>query len=177
METIKHELTAKCELFCLEYCLDWNATRAAIKAGYSKKTARSQANRLLTIVDIKKRIRELRANLAETAGISALKVLKEHEKIAFSNIGDLREGWINLKQFEDLTPEQKACIQEVSSKTEKKTINGIVIDEESVRIKLYDKQKALDAISKMLGFNEPEKIDIELKGSIPISDWIKSKSK
>jgi phage terminase small subunit len=45
----------------------------------------------------------LRDNLAETAEISALRVLKEYEKIAFSNAGQLRDGWITLKEFERLT--------------------------------------------------------------------------
>lgn len=39
--------------FIDEYIIDMNATQAAIRAGYSKKTARSQGQRLLTHVDIK----------------------------------------------------------------------------------------------------------------------------
>lgn len=47
------------EIFCQEYVVDFNGTQAAINAGYSKKTARSQGNRLLTNVDIQSRIKEL----------------------------------------------------------------------------------------------------------------------
>ncbi len=42
--------------FCEEYLVDCNATQAAIRAGYSKKTARAVGQRLLTNVDIKKYI-------------------------------------------------------------------------------------------------------------------------
>lgn len=42
--------------FVTEYLIDYNATQAAIRAGYSKKTARSQGQRLLTKVDIKNAI-------------------------------------------------------------------------------------------------------------------------
>lgn len=42
--------------FCEEYLVDCNATQAAIRAGYSKKTARAIGQRLLTNVDIKKYI-------------------------------------------------------------------------------------------------------------------------
>jgi phage terminase small subunit len=46
-------MTKKQERFCNEYLVDCNATQAAIRAGYSEKTARSIGQRLLTDVDIK----------------------------------------------------------------------------------------------------------------------------
>ena len=45
-------LTNKQKAFIAEYLIDFNATQAAIRAGYSEKTARSQGQRLLTNVDI-----------------------------------------------------------------------------------------------------------------------------
>jgi phage terminase small subunit len=87
--------------------------------------------------------------------------LKEHEKIAFADAGQLRDGWIALKDFEALTEGQKACIQEVTSRQVKKVNDeGEVIVEEWVKIKLYDKQKSLDSIKDMLGFDAPEKREI-----------------
>ncbi len=57
------KLTLKQQRFADEYIISGNATRSAINAGYSKKTAKSQGQRLLTNVDIqefvKKRTREL----------------------------------------------------------------------------------------------------------------------
>ena len=50
------KMTAKQMRFCDEYLVDLNATQAAIRAGYSEKTARSQGQRLLTNVDIQKEI-------------------------------------------------------------------------------------------------------------------------
>lgn len=50
---IESRLTEKQKLFCDEYLIDLNATRAAIAAGYSEKTARSQGQRLLTNVVLK----------------------------------------------------------------------------------------------------------------------------
>ena len=47
------------EKFCREFAACGNATTAAEKAGYSPKTARTIGSRLLTNVDIRKRIREL----------------------------------------------------------------------------------------------------------------------
>ena len=57
-------MTHRQELFIQEYIKTGNATNSAIKAGYSKRTARSIGQRLLTNVDIKKRIEELSQKIA-----------------------------------------------------------------------------------------------------------------
>ena len=51
-------MTAKQKRFCEEYLVDCNATQAAIRTGYSKKTARAVGQRLLTNVDIRKYIEQ-----------------------------------------------------------------------------------------------------------------------
>lgn len=48
------------EKFCHEYIKDMNATQAAIRTGYSEKTAKMQGSRLMTNDDIKTRVKELR---------------------------------------------------------------------------------------------------------------------
>ncbi len=62
---VKEDLTPKQKQFCEEYIIDLNATQAAIRAGYSEKTARSIGNRLLTNVDIQNYIRELQQKRSE----------------------------------------------------------------------------------------------------------------
>lgn len=57
-------MTYKQELFAQEYIKTGNATNSAIKSGYSKRTAKSIGQRLLTFVDIKKRIEELSQKIA-----------------------------------------------------------------------------------------------------------------
>ncbi|MBX0319764.1 terminase small subunit [Shouchella clausii] len=59
------KLNQKQELFVQEYLQCFNATKAAIAAGYSEKTARSQGQRLLTNVDVKKKINDEMARLRE----------------------------------------------------------------------------------------------------------------
>jgi len=145
------KLTAKQEKFCYEYVIDLNATQAALRAGYSEKTAYSSGSRLLKNVEIQKFIQTLQADLEKTAGITALKVLKEHKKIAFSDTSMIREGWMTLKAYKELPKEIKDCIQEVATR-ETKYGNEI-------KIKFYDKQKSLDSISKILGFEAPTKIE------------------
>lgn len=59
VEIIEKELTAKQKRFCEEYVIDFNGKQAAIRTGYSPKTANEQASRLLTNVNVKKYISEL----------------------------------------------------------------------------------------------------------------------
>ena len=47
-------LNAKQERFIQEYLVDYNATHAAIRAGYAEHTAKQQGSRLLTHVDVAK---------------------------------------------------------------------------------------------------------------------------
>ncbi|MEL7586640.1 MAG: terminase small subunit [Prolixibacteraceae bacterium] len=170
------KLTAKQERFCYEYCIDFNATRAAAAAGYSKKTAFTIGCENLKKPYIKTRIEEMQKNLAETAGLSALRILKEHQKIAFSDAGQLRSGWITLKEFESLTPDQKACIQEVSTKVIKQNVGTreepIIADVEYIKIKMYDKQKSLDSINRMLGYDAPVKVEANVNVN-PFSELMK----
>jgi phage terminase small subunit len=157
------KMTAKEERFCFEYFIDYNATRAAKTAGYSEKTAYSIGQRLLKKAEVKERIQEMQDHISETAGISILKIIKEHEKIAFSNVGNMHDGWMKLKDFAALTDDQKAAVQIVSTKQTRRIDpngnKGEILDE-MVRIKLYDKQKSLDSLSKLFGFEAPIKAEL-----------------
>lgn len=163
-EKKEKDLTGKQKRFCEEYIFDFNATRAAKAAGYSEDTARSIGSENLSKPDIQAYIKQLEADLSKTSGISRLMVLREHEKLAFSSIAHLHETWITRKEFNNLTAEQKACIAEISTQTKQITEwvgeTPVPVTVEFVKIKLYDKQKALDSISKMLGFDAPEKIEV-----------------
>lgn len=158
------KLTAKQERFCYEYCIDFNATQAAIRAGYKAVNAFSTGAENLRKPLLYSKIREMQDKLAETAGISALRVLREHEKLAFSSIAHLHKTWIERTDYEKLTDDQKASIKSISTKLLKKNIGSAeepeIIDVEYVKVELYDKQKSLDSISKMLGFDAPIKNEV-----------------
>ena len=53
------KLALKRQRFVDEYLVDLNATQAAIRAGYSSKTARAQGQRMLTNVDIQQALTEV----------------------------------------------------------------------------------------------------------------------
>ncbi len=169
------KLTAKQERFCYEYCIDFNATRASIRAGYSEDTAYSIGSENLRKPEIQNRIKEMQENLSETSGISALRVLKEHEKIAFSSIAHLHDTWIEKKELEKLTDEQKSCIKSIATKVKKVQLGDeSFFDLEMVKIELYDKQKSLDSINKMLGFEAPVKTEQKILTSTIVMNIIDS---
>jgi phage terminase small subunit len=78
----KDKLTPKQEMFVKEYLVDLNATQAAIRAGYSIKTAKSQGQRLLTNVDVARAIEEANQKRAEKLELSAEWVLENLKNVA-----------------------------------------------------------------------------------------------
>jgi len=157
--------------FCEEYIYDWNATRA-YKAAYPKvktdNSAAVNAHQLLRKTKIKEYLEDIQKDLEKQANISRLQVIREYQKIAFSSIAHLHNTWIERKEFEKLTEDQKACISEIDVKVLKKNIGDSsspeIVDVEHIKIKLYDKQKALESINKMLGYNSADKIDVTSQG-------------
>ena len=77
---------ARQQRFVDEYLVDLNATQAAIRASYSRRSAREIGRRLLTNVDIGAAIAAAQAARAERTGITADRVLQELEHIAFSRV-------------------------------------------------------------------------------------------
>lgn len=82
-------LTAKQQRFVAEYPIDLNATQAAIRAGYSEKTAAEQASRLLTNVKVAEAIQAAMKARSERTQIDADWVLKRLARDATADLADL----------------------------------------------------------------------------------------
>jgi len=81
-------LTDKQEMFCREYLIDLNATQAAIRAGYSEKTANRTGSENLSKPDVAQRIINLKSARNERVEIKAdyvLHRLVEIDQMAFFN--------------------------------------------------------------------------------------------
>ena len=76
------KLTAKQEKFCLEYLIDLNATQAAIRAGYSKKTSFTIGHENLKKPYIAERIALERTKIADKTAITIERVVKRINVIA-----------------------------------------------------------------------------------------------
>jgi len=105
---------------------------------------------------------------SSSAGISALMIANEHAKIAFSNVANMFDTWIERKELDGLTADQKSCIQEISTKVIKVNMGSadmpMMSDVEYVKVKTYDKQKSLDSLTDLLGYKTPTKTEITAKG-------------
>jgi phage terminase small subunit len=73
-------LTPKQRRFVAEYLVDLNATQAAIRCGYSKKTASAQGSRLLSKAKVAERVAAGQAKITEKAGLSAALVRETLER-------------------------------------------------------------------------------------------------
>lgn len=85
------KLTPKQQMFIKEYLVDLNATQAAIRAGYSEKSAKQIGEQNLSKHDIAAAIQVEMAKRAENTGITAEKVLQELWNIALTDAGELVE--------------------------------------------------------------------------------------
>lgn len=83
------KLTAKQQRFADEYLLDCNATQAAIRAGYSSKTANEQGSRLLTNVSVQKELQQRISERQKSTNITQSDILKQLTKIGFKTFEDI----------------------------------------------------------------------------------------
>ena len=119
------KLTQKQRIFADEYTIDSNATAAAIRAGYSEKTAYSIGQENLKKPEIEKYIAERRKAASKKLEISQERIINELASIAFDKTTDF-------------------------------AIMGVPIVNGATH-KTANKIKALESISRMLGFDQSEK--------------------
>lgn len=90
-------LTDKQEMFCREYLIDLNATQAAIRAGYSERTAPTIASENLIKPNVQKRIAELKSQRNEEVSIDAAYVLRRLRDIDQMDVIDILNDDMSIK--------------------------------------------------------------------------------
>lgn len=143
----KNTLTPKQERFAHEYVKDLNGTQAAIRSGYSKGTAESQASTLLRNPKVKALVASLKEKQIAKSGLSAQMVLDELTKLGFSNVRDLFDAKGDLRSIHDLTPAQSACIASVEVVMKNATAGDGKVDR-VLKIRTWDKPKVLELLAK-----------------------------
>lgn len=156
-------LTAKQQRFVDEYLKDLNGTQAAIRAGYSKKTARSISNENLTKPDIQAAIADGMQQRSSRTGITADRVLQELGRLAFVDIRKAYNADGSLKPLHELDDDTAAAIAGMD-------VTEIGSGDDAIgfvkKIKLSDKKGALDLVMRHLGMLTPPghlDLDTELK--------------
>lgn len=153
------KLSPKQAAFVAEYLIDLNATQAAIRAGYSEKSAARISVELLNKTQVRKAIEKAQAKRTERTEVTADRVVTELAKIAFADPRDLMEWGPNgvmLKDSSTLTEEQAASVAEVAEG------NG-----GTLRLKKHDKVKALELLGRHIGMFR-DKVETEVSGGLEL---------
>lgn len=176
MPELNSDLTDKQELFCIYYGKYFNATKAALKAGYSKDTARFIASENLTKPNIVSEINRLKASKFKGAFLEKEDILQKYIDIAFSDITDYVEfGQVEVPVMTMYGPlkneDGEIVMKKINSIRFKEgtEVDGTIISEvkqgrDGASIKLQDKMKALEFLSKhsgLLGVETQHKLKME----------------
>ena len=143
------ELEDKQERFCQEYIIDLNATQAAIRAGYSPKTARQIASQNLSKLNIQERISELKKDARERNDLTLDKLIQELSKIAFFKLSDVIGEDGELLPVNEWSESAKASISSLDI-LEIKDSSGNHIGFNK-KLKPYNKLDAIEKLFKHLG--------------------------
>lgn len=162
-------------LFIKEYLIDSNATRAAVAAGYSPRTATQQASRLLTLVNVRDAIEA--AQLEQTKHIEKRaakklitkeRVLERLAQIGFANLRDFvtisERGTVKLMPTSTRKRQQDYAIKKISQSS---TQHG-----GSDSLELHDPVRALELISRMCGWIT-DKHEVSGKDGAPLTVTVK----
>jgi phage terminase small subunit len=133
--------------FVVEYVKDLHITKAAIRAGYSKKTAHAIGSRLLKHVEISAAIAVAQSKVLDRAELSAQRTLEEMRRLAFSNVQDLFDANGDLIPIHKLTREQAACISSLEIIMKNATAGDGKIDR-VLKLKVWDKPKVMEMLGK-----------------------------
>lgn len=163
-------LNAKQTKFVNEYLKDLNATQAAIRAGYSKKTAQMQSARLMSNVMVREVLSQKMDKRSARTEISADRVLLELSRLAFLDVRKAFNKDGSLKAIGDLDDDTAAAVAGLD------IVESNASGEKSgalKKIKLSDKKGALELIMRHLGMLTPvaqtdvdadiKKVDLERK--------------
>ena len=153
------KLTEKQQRFVDEYLIDLNATQAAIRAGYSVKTANEQGAQNLAKVSIQQAIAEQMADRSRRTGVNQDRIVLELARIAFAKITDIVDSEGKIKST--ATDDDLACIESVKYKGSESETSSSVERE----VKISSKLKALELLGKHLGMWN-NKLDVNM--NIPI---------
>ena len=139
-------LTPKQQRFCDEYLIDMNATRAALRAGYTQATAMN--GQLMEMPKIQAYLKERTAEASKKLQVSHETLLGELMKVAFANMGDYFGDDGKIKPMQDIVDDKKSAIWSLKVSEGKYGT--------TVQLRLHNKLAALEKIAKHIKFYEVE---------------------
>lgn len=143
-------LSPKHARFVAEYLKDLNGTQAAIRAGYSAKSARVQGTRLLADAAIAAAVAKKTAKRLAKADLTAERVLEEYRRLAFIDVRSYFDEQGNVKPMSQLTADQGAALASLEVVL-KNAEAGDGHTDRVHKFKVWDKTRALEALAKHFG--------------------------
>lgn len=150
-------LTPKQTRFVQEYLVDANGTRAAIRAGYSARTANEQASRLLANVSVRRALDMIMAERSQRTQVTQDRVVLESSRIAFADPRRAFNDDGTLKDVKDWPGDVAAAISslEVSERIGDDGVRVI-----TKKIRFWDKTSNLNLLARHLGMFT-DKVDMK----------------
>lgn len=139
-------LNARQRLFVQEYLVDLNASRAAIRAGYSPKTAMKWSCSMMKMPNIRKAVAAAIEARHQRVQVDQDRVIQEIARVAFADttqVVNVRSGRVNIVETDLLPEDTRRAIAEIH---ETVSASGC-----SLRVRLHDKIKALELLGRHLG--------------------------
>jgi phage terminase small subunit len=165
------ELNDRQRRFIEEYLIDLNGKQAAIRAGYSEKTANEQASRLLANVNIQEHLQKAMKEREKRTQITQDRVLQELAKLAFADIKD----FLSFRTEKTVTEHDKETGEPVieyahivelkdSDMVDGSLISEVQLKNGELKFKLHDKVKALEMCGRHLGmFKDKAEVELTIK--------------
>ena len=139
-------LNAKQERFVEEYLVDLNATQAAIRAGYSEKTAYSMGQRLLKHVEVAQLLAEAQAKRSERVQVDADWVLTRLAAEATADLADILDDAGAIKPVSDWPVIWRQGLV-AGFEVQENEVDGVKMGQ-TVKVKLSDRIKRIELIGK-----------------------------
>lgn len=163
-------LTEKQRRFVAEYLVDLNATQAAIRAGYSAKSAEVNGPRLLGNAGVAAAVAAGQAKALDKLEVTRERVLNELARVAFSDVGgvlDLTGEEPRLKPANEIDEDARRAISSVKVK---RYFEGHGKDAKQVEVtefRLWSKDAALEKLGRHLGLLR-DRVEVTGEGGKPL---------
>lgn len=138
-------LTHQQDQFCYEYIKDFNATKAAERAKYSKRAAHVTGHRLLKNAKIRERIEFYKQESLYNADITTEQIIHEWKGIAFADFTRILKERNNIVSLDEL----KKLPGPV-----RRAIKSFKLTKKGIEIKLWSKEKALEKLGQYQGLEK-----------------------
>lgn len=154
-------LTAKQALFVTEYCVDKNATRAAVRAGFSQKNAENIGCRLLKKSQVADAIARELEQQAKVIRVDATRVLLEYARLAFADTTKAYGPDGKLLPLHQMPADLRRAIS--SFEVDRRTTNDGTEVTRLTKVKFHSKSQALEALGRHLNLFV-DKLQVEGEG-------------